>query len=110
MGTLAGYLIQINPEISNFIKPFIVKKLRKITFLPTFEVYDSFGPRNPQFDFILPVAESSVYFIQTEEQLRSVNITSDMIGLDSEWKPTFTKSDKVQVSILQIAEKDVRFT
>lgn len=110
MGTLAGHLLRIRPEISTYLRPFIIENLNKFTYIPIYELADDFAPRNPQFNLILPVPETSVYFIQTEEQLRGIHLTGDMIGLDSEWKPTLIKFEKVQVSILQIAEKDVRFT
>jgi hypothetical protein len=110
MGALAGHLVRLKPEITTYLRPFIVQNLSRFSVAPVFELTDAFGPRNPQYNLILPVPESSVSFIHTEEQLNSLTITSDVIGLDSEWKPTLIKFDKVQVSILQIADKEVLST
>jgi hypothetical protein len=102
---LTAYLIQSYPETVHYLDPDLTKRLEALSFLPKFEIEDSFSPRNAIFNLILSVPEDSVYLIDSESQLKEIILQDKMIGLDSEWFPDMFET---RVSILQIAEKDVR--
>lgn len=102
---LTAYLIQSYPQAVRYLNSDLTKSLETLPSLSKFEIEDSFSPRNPTFNLILSVPEESVYFIDSESQLKEIILQEKMIGLDSEWFPDMFET---RVSILQIAEKDVR--
>ncbi|XP_069791396.1 exonuclease mut-7 homolog isoform X3 [Narcine bancroftii] len=58
----------------------------------------------------LPIPTESIYFVEHLDQLKScaarVLQAGGVVGIDTEWRPTFTAWSKARVSILQIALKD----
>lgn len=53
-----------------------------------------------------------VSFVTNKEELAEMReklITADVIGMDMEWKPVFTKFDKQRAALLQVGVADKAF-
>jgi len=86
--------------------PFLRRPVKKaVENIPprNFSLSDSFGPRNPEVEAILPFDFSDLKFVGSLDSVKELDLRGDVVGLDCEWRPSLTAFDTTKVSIIQIA-------
>jgi hypothetical protein len=70
---------------------------------------DCFSPLQPELDICFPLPRDCIKFISLPEELTSLNLSGEVIGIDCEWRPSIVKFQKFKVSIIQLACEDQVF-
>lgn len=67
---------------------------------------DKFGPVSDTISLCLP-ATCTIHFICTVPDVALLKslIGKEMVGMDSEWRPTMTKFDNMRPALLQLADE-----
>lgn len=107
LGELAAHLLRSNPRVKPYIRPHIAKKLEAIPPSTKALRLDSFGPIGTDH-LTLPLLRSAVKVINCPEQVAQLEWTSQVYGLDCEWRPNLMKYQTYPVSIMTIASETVR--
>ena len=102
---ISSYIYHNYPNA--IIRQSVVKTLSSVNPRVCSGPSQSFSPLEPEHDLIYELPYETIIFVDTLEKLLNVQWTTNIAGIDCEWRPSLVKFQKTQVSIMQIAFENV---